>query len=113
MARFMLGHSNIPFLIPVSVLARVSIAVMKHQDQKQLGEVKIYFSFQLSGHTPSLRKNRILEAGPDAVAMEEYCLLNFSLRFIYSAFFIQPRTKGFRTSTTSSGLGPWTTQAFP
>ena len=41
-------------LVRVSVLFRVSIAVIKHHDQKQLGQERICFSLYLSGHTYSI-----------------------------------------------------------
>ena len=37
-----------------------STAVMKHCNQKQPGEERIYFSFQISGSTPSLRESHCL-----------------------------------------------------
>lgn len=59
------------------VLVGVSTTVIKHHDQKQLGNKRIYFSLQLSGHTTSLWKVRVssrdrkLEARTKAEAMEE------------------------------------------
>lgn len=50
-------------------------------------EGRVYFSFQLLGHTPSLRKlraetqGRVQEAGSVAEAMEKYCLLAWSTGF--------------------------------
>lgn len=32
----------------------VSVAVIKHGDQRQLGEERVHFILQLLGHTPSL-----------------------------------------------------------
>lgn len=37
---------------------RVSIAVIKHHDYKQLGEERVYYSLQLSAYIPLLRKFR-------------------------------------------------------
>lgn len=47
----------------VGTLVRVSTAVMKHHDQKQLGEERIYFTLQLSSHTSSLTKVRAIIEG--------------------------------------------------
>ena len=58
----------------LSILVRVS-SVIKHHDQKQLGEEKVYFSLQLPCHAPSLRKVR---AKAEAEAKEECCLLDCS-----------------------------------
>ena len=63
--------------------ARVSIAVLKHRDQKQHGKEKVYFILQFSYHNTSLREfqDRSLEAGTEAVAMAvaAYCLVPHSL----------------------------------
>jgi hypothetical protein len=61
------------------VLIKASFAVMKHHDQKQLKE-KGFILLLLPGNNPSLREMRdrnssYWEAGTDAVAMEECCLL--------------------------------------
>ena len=37
------------------VLVRVSIAMLKHKDQREVAEEIVYFNLQLSGHSPSLR----------------------------------------------------------
>jgi hypothetical protein len=42
----------------ISVLVRVSIAVIKHDSQKQLRKERVCFSLELSGLTPSLREIR-------------------------------------------------------
>lgn len=39
------------------LLARFSIVVKKHQDQKQLGEGRVYFRLQLSGTLHRLEKS--------------------------------------------------------
>jgi hypothetical protein len=56
------GHFALHFPIPLWDLdtwsLRVSIARMRHHDKEQLGEEKLYFSVQLSGHTLSLREGR-------------------------------------------------------
>ena len=35
-----------------SVLARVSVVVIKHHDQRQLGEERVYFISCFPGHSP-------------------------------------------------------------
>lgn len=40
------------------VLVRVSIVVIEHHGNKQLREESVYFSIQLSGHSPLLREVR-------------------------------------------------------
>lgn len=58
-------------------LARVPMAVIKHGDQKQLGEERFYSSLQLLGHCSSFQEirtgaqGRKLEAGTRAEAREE------------------------------------------
>ena len=43
------------FYKPV-VLAEISISVIKHHDQNQLGKKRGYFRLQISGHTPPLKE---------------------------------------------------------
>lgn len=56
------GHFALHFLISHWVLdtwsLRVSIARMKHHDKEQLGEERLHFSVQPSGHAPSLGEVR-------------------------------------------------------
>lgn len=66
-----------------SVLSRVSIAMIKHHNQKQLRKERGDFTTQLLGHTPSLREvGQDLKAGThpeadtDLEAVEEHCLLS-------------------------------------
>jgi hypothetical protein len=42
----------------MGVLVRISVVVMKHQNQKLLEELRVYFILQLSGYIPLLRKIR-------------------------------------------------------
>jgi hypothetical protein len=64
---------------------KVTLAVIKHHGQRKWVKGRIYFSSQLSGHTPLLIKvsigtqGRNLEAGAEAEAMEECCLLACSV----------------------------------
>jgi hypothetical protein len=57
-------------LIPISVLVRVSIALIKHHDQKQLEEVRAYFILQGTVHHPG-KPGQKLKAGTDEEATEE------------------------------------------
>ena len=50
------------------ILVRISIAVMKHYDQKQLGEERVYFTHIFIGQ--ELTQDRNPEAGAGAEAME-------------------------------------------
>jgi hypothetical protein len=64
--------------------------VIKHHEEKQLPEQWVYFSFKLSGHSPSLREvragtqGRSLEAEKGVKATEEhtYWLLDVSACFL-------------------------------
>lgn len=47
---------------------------MEHHDHKQLGEECAYFSLHPTFHHPELSRQE-LDAGPEAEAMKEYCLL--------------------------------------
>lgn len=51
------------------LLVRISLAEVKHHDQNNLGEERVYFTFQHSGQTPSLR------AGTQVEAVMGCCLL--------------------------------------
>ncbi|CAO2609842.1 hypothetical protein LEMLEM_LOCUS14387 [Lemmus lemmus] len=57
----------------VIIAERVSIAGIKHHDQKQLGEERVYFTVQLSGQTPLLRefRARTQDRNPEAGANAE------------------------------------------
>ena len=74
-----LSHQYPTILVP-TCLSRVTISVMKHHDQKQLGEERVYFTHHsYNSPTKAVRvethKGRNLEAGADAEAMEGCCLL--------------------------------------
>jgi len=55
--------------------------MIKHHDQKQLGEEVVCFSLQFSSHTPSLREvragtqGRNLEARAEGEGMDQHCFL--------------------------------------
>lgn len=76
----------------VGTCLRVSIAVIKYHDQKQLEKERISFILQFSDHTPSLRKvrtgtqGRKLVTGTSAEAIEECCLLTCCPWFAQPAF---------------------------
>ena len=82
--QLVLEPGTVPSRVVVLII-RVSIVVMKHHDQKQVGEER-FIGLTLPDHSLSLeavrtgaqgRRNR--EAGADAEAMEECCLLACSL----------------------------------
>jgi hypothetical protein len=57
--------------------------VIKHYDQKQLGEERVYFILSLQS-TVEGSQGRNLEAGTEAEAMEECCFLACSSRLYYT-----------------------------
>lgn len=68
--------------IDLSILIRLSIAMIKHHDRKELGEGRVYFTLQLSGHISLLRKtgqelkqDKKLKERADLETLEEFCLL--------------------------------------
>ena len=59
-----------------SICPRVTIAVMRHHNHKRLGEEKVYFTHGfIEQYAIKSSKVKNLEAGDDAEATEEYCLL--------------------------------------
>ena len=61
--------------------------MMKHHDQKQHGEERVYLAYaSTSLFIIEGSQDRNLEAGADAEAMEEYCLLDFSPWLAQAAF---------------------------
>lgn len=66
---------------------RAPVDGMECYDQKEFGEERVYFSSQLSGHTPSLK-----ESGQELKqAVEEHCLLTCPHGSL-SLFSYAPRT---------------------
>ena len=66
-----------------SVLVRITTAVIKYNDQQQLGEEK-WFTLPIIVHHrrksgQQLKQGRDLEAGADAEAWEDNCLLTCSI----------------------------------
>lgn len=67
--------------LEVIVLVKLSVAVLKHCDQKQLGAKKISAYTYFPHHSPLLKKVRVethsknLEEETDAEAMKERCFL--------------------------------------
>ena len=94
----------------MGILGWVSIAVVKHHDQKQLGKKRFCFSIKFSGHTPSLRgdragtQGRSLESGTEAEAVEEDCLLACSSWVTQSVFFLY-KLRSTSPGTASSTMG--------
>ena len=75
---------NEPAFCWESILVRVTLAVMEHHDQKQLGEQRVYFIHNSlfilkSSGGQELNQGRNLEAGVDAWAVKGCCLLACSL----------------------------------
>jgi hypothetical protein len=72
----------------ISVFLRVTIAVIKYQNQDQVREKRAYLIYTLCLSLKEVRtgtKIRDFEAG-DAEAMEEYCLLVCQLWLAQPAF---------------------------
>ena len=70
--------------LPTSALSKLTIAVMKHHNQKQVGEERAYLAYTSTSQfiTKEVRKGtqgRSLNSGTDAETMEEHCLLVYSL----------------------------------
>jgi hypothetical protein len=60
------------------VLVRVSLTVMKHHSQKQLGEDSVYLI--VTGQSgEKLKQGRNLKAGPDVKATDKCCLTGLDL----------------------------------
>ena len=86
-----------------------SIAVIKHQDQKQLGEERVYLAYTstlkfITEGSQDRNSNRLgnLEAGADAAAMDG------GAAAYWLAQLLSCRTQGHqaRDGTTHNGLGP-------
>ena len=87
-------------------------AVMKHHDQKQLGEKRVYFDLEFPCNTPSLREAR---AGTDTEGIEKYYLLASSIMPCSTCFLIEscttnpgfsPPTVNYQLRTFPTGLPP-------
>jgi len=92
------------------VSIRVTIAVMKYHDQRQLGKGRIlfvrflYIAVHHQGKSDQeLKQSRNPEAGADAEVMEGSCSLACS-----QGFCVEPKTTSqvLRDSTDHNGLGP-------
>ena len=59
---------NWPTYIP---LVRISVAVIKHHDQNQVGEERVYFLIQLVTYHPGI-SGQEFKAGTETEAMEEW-----------------------------------------
>ena len=80
---------------------RVSAVLRKHHDQKQLGEERVYFLLQLSGHIPPLTEVR---AGTQAEAVEE-CFVLACSPWISQPAFLHSSDHLSRVGTAHSALG--------
>ena len=71
-----------------SALFRVNMDVLKHHDQNQVAQERVYLIIvhQLKKSGQEFKQGKKLEAGGDAEAMEEYCLLVCSLRLTLPTF---------------------------
>lgn len=74
-----------------AVLVNVSMTVIEHHDPKQLRKERVYFSFQLWGHSFLLIGVRAGTQGKTwSRGYKECCLLACSLWFAQSAFLCHP-----------------------
>lgn len=89
----------------VCLCLRVSITVIKHQDQKQLDKERLYFSLQLSGHTHSSAEEKQCKLKADIWLQEleprpwRSGLTDMLTVACSACFLIMPRT-------TSQGVEP-------
>lgn len=75
-------------------MARFTVAMIKHQDQKQLGEQRVYFthrSMQQFFIKSTEGRNSDMESGDDTEAMEECHLLANFPGLVQAAFLENPR----------------------
>jgi hypothetical protein len=91
-----LAEDLIWFLTPI-VLVRVTIGVMRHHDQEQVGKERVYLvytstpQFIIKGcRKRNLKQGSMLEAGADAEDMEGCCLLACSPWLAQPAFLQNP-----------------------
>ena len=86
---------------------RVYVAVVKHPDQKQIGEERVYFSSQLSGHSLSLREIRDpgQELKRKAWRSAGYSWLAQLFFFFFSFFPLYHSGPPAWVSTSHNGLG--------
>lgn len=93
---------NRTLLVPISALVGVSIDLIKHHDQKQLGGEKGLFQLTVPQYSSSLKgsQGRDLDAGVEPESMEESCIL--------ACFWGLPRLISFAPGITSprSELSP-------
>lgn len=83
------GLCHMEFLTGLScrclILVRLSIAMIKHHDQKCLGEERLFSSYCLQFIIQE-NQGRNLETGPEAESMEEHWLLTCSPRLLQPVF---------------------------
>jgi hypothetical protein len=72
-----------PWKRKLPLVVCVSLAVMKHNDQKQVGEERACLGYtSIAQFTTEGNQDRNLEAGADAEATEEFCFLACSSCFL-------------------------------
>jgi hypothetical protein len=86
------------------------IVEIKHLDQKEVREERVYLTLQLINYSPrEVREgaqSRNQEAGADAEAMEECCLFALSLWLARPVlfYFLSSRINFPRVATSTTGL---------
>lgn len=93
----------------LNAFVRVTFAMMKHQEQKQVEEERVYLTCtsllkEVRTRTQACKK---LEAEADKEAMDGYCVLVCSSKLVQTAFFYRTQDDQFRNITTHNGLGPF------
>lgn len=102
---------------PITALLKVSAAVIKIHDQKQLGKERVYFSLQFSNYTPSLREVRTgpqsknLVVRTEGKTSEKCCLLACSLwlaqpAFLYTQKWYRPQWGGALPTSITKKISP-------
>lgn len=98
-----------------SVLVKAPVVVVKHPEQKQAGEKRVYFSSQLSGYSPSVMEARGRDSRQDSRqepggrncsrSQEEMLPLGLPLPRPLLAF-LSTLDQQSRSGTAHRGLGP-------
>lgn len=98
----MMYFGTVPFLVflvqfisnvTLSIIDLVSVAMIKHHDQRQLGDERVYFTYTSikfiteGNQGKHSKQGRNYKARVDAEAREECCLLVHSLWFARLAVF--------------------------
>lgn len=123
----MMYFGTVPFLVflvqfisnvTLSIIDLVSVAMIKHHDQRQLGDERVYFTYTSikfiteGNQGKHSKQGRNYKARVDAEAREECCLLVHSLWFARLAVFffdllsyIHQNHQCQQSGTTHNGLG--------